>query len=216
MTPTTITLSPEHQEWLDATFARNRAQFGGFVMETDPDPEPEPDPDPAKADPDPEPDPDPDPEPDPKDEDPEDPDDDDDDGELDLDGAKKALAKVRKSEAKMRTRLRDIEAKLAEAKTPEQIEELLAGVRSESAAEARDLMVENVALKAGVPEALWDRLKGDTREDLEADAKALAALLPGEPSDDPDLKGGLDPEDEPGDDVAAMRKAMDANRRRRR
>ena len=143
-------------------------------------------------------------------------DEDDEDDRLDLDGAKKALAKVRKSEAKYRTKNRDLLAQLEGAKTPEQIEEIVAAAKKDAADEARALLVENVALKAELPEALWDRLKGDTREELEADAKALAAIVPTTPADDPDLKGGLTPEEEPGDDVAAMRKVMQDQRRRRR
>lgn len=116
------------------------------------------------------------------------------DGGLDLDGAKAALAKVRKSEAAMRVRLRDAEAKLKEAKTPEEFEALREQVAKDNAEEARSLLVENVALKHGLPDDLASALKGETREELEAHAKVLAKYAPSaEGGDDPELGGGLDP-----------------------
>lgn len=118
---------------------------------------------------------------------------DDEDSKLDLDGAKKALSKVRQEAAKNRTKLRDLEAKLKDAKTPEQVAEIVSGLTESNAKETRALLVENVALKAGLPDEALDRLKGETREELEADAKALAKLLGTKTKVDPDVDGGLSP-----------------------
>lgn len=111
---------------------------------------------------------------------------------LDLDGAKNALSKVRKEAASYRTKYRDIEAKLAEAKTPEQVEEIVKQIKADNAAEAQMLVVENVALKYKLPDDLAAALKGETREELEAHAKVLAKYAPTS-GDDPDLSGGLSP-----------------------
>ena len=112
---------------------------------------------------------------------------------LDLEGAKKALAKVRKEAASSRTKLRELEQKFAEAKTPEEFQAAVEQLKADNAAEARALLVENVALKHKLPEDLADALRGDTREELEAHAKKLAKYAPVDDSEDPELRGGLDP-----------------------
>lgn len=213
--PTTPSINPIDIDWLDETIARNRALYAGWTMELEEDTPSDEQPaaedeDQASSD---------DTEEEPAEEQAEDPEDDaeepadedvDDESTLDLTGAKKALSKVRKSEAAMRTRLRDIEAKLADAKTPEQVEELLASVRTENAQESKALLVENVALKFKLPDDLAEALKGETREELEAHAKVLAKYAPSvDDSDDPDLSGGLDPSGDSGnfDPVKAAREA---------
>lgn len=127
--------------------------------------------------------------------------------------ALKALSKTRKSEAKYRTRLRELESKLENAKTPEEVESLLNEVKTENAREARTLLVENVALKHGLPADLAEALKGDTREELEAHAKVLAKYAPAPEVEEEDLSGGLNPSgnDESFDPVKLAREA----RRRR-
>lgn len=137
-----------------------------------------------------------------------------DESSLDLDSAKKALSKVRKENAATRTKLRDMEAKFADAKTPEEVEAALADLKAANAAEAHALVVENVALKHKLPDDLAAALKGATREELEAHAAVLAKYVPAEAGDDPDLKGGLDPSGDPDgafDPVKAARQAR-ANR----
>lgn len=118
-----------------------------------------------------------------------------DDSKLTLDDAKQALAKVRQSEAKMRVRLREAEAALEGAKTPEEVEAVIQKMKDDTASETRELLLENVALSAGLPKEFHSRLVGATREELEADAKALAKLV-GRPEspDDPELSGGLSPQ----------------------
>lgn len=118
----------------------------------------------------------------------------DEESKLDLDGAKKALTKVRKEAASARTKLRDLEAKLADAKTPEQVEELVSELKAANAAEAHALVVENVALKYKLPDDLAAALKGESREELEVHAKVLSKYVPSTgDGNDPDLGGGLDP-----------------------
>ena len=59
-------------------------------------------------------------------------------------------------------------------------------------------LVESVALKHSLPPELASRLKGDTREELEADAASLARFANTTPEIDPDnVRGGTDPNDDP-------------------
>jgi len=147
-----------------------------------------------------------------------------DDGEdkkLSHEDALKALGKVRGENASWRTKYRDLEAKLAEAKTPEQVEEVVNSMKTEREAddakraeETRALVVENVALKHNLPDDLAAALKGDTREELEAHAKVLAKYAPAEETEGPDVSGGLTPGDEDGpfDAKAELRKIRGARR----
>lgn len=122
----------------------------------------------------------------------------DDDSGLDREAALKALATARKDAAKYRTKLRETEKRFEGAKTPEEIEAIRAEIKQESAAEARALLVENVALAHGLPADLADALKGETREELEAHAKTLQKYAPSnEGGSDPEVRGGLDPTDDP-------------------
>lgn len=129
--------------------------------------------------------------------------------------ALEALRKVRRSEAKTRRRLREAEQALQAAKTPEEVEQALAKIREDSAKDARELMLENVALKHGLPEDLAGALKGETREELDAHAKVLAKYVP-TAGGDPDVYGGLDPLSDDSDDLdpaKAARAALRVNRR---
>ncbi|MFI0985031.1 hypothetical protein [Streptomyces exfoliatus] len=110
------------------------------------------------------------------------------------DWARKELAKVRGEAASYRTRLRDAETKLDQAKTPEEFESALAEVKAKNAELEQSLVVASVARKYDLPEALAGRLRGSTPEELAADAKALQALIA--PAAPPNLGGGLTPSDE--------------------
>lgn len=116
-------------------------------------------------------------------------------GITNLDDALAEVTKTRKEAAKYRTRLRDLEAQLEKATTPEQIAELVATAKAEAEAEARTMLVENVALKHGLPDDLAALLKGETREELDAHAETLKKYVPAnegpEPEADPDIQGGL-------------------------
>ncbi|EFL15330.1 hypothetical protein [Streptomyces sp. C] len=108
--------------------------------------------------------------------------------------ARKELTKARTEAAGYRTRLRDAEEKLSGAKTAEEFEAALSEVKAENARLERSVLVATVARKFDLPETLASRLTGATPEELEADAKALQALLA--PTAPPALSGGLDPSDE--------------------
>lgn len=130
------------------------------------------------------------------------------DEELDLDRAKAKIAKVNDEAKNLRTRLREAEDRLKDAKTPEEVEEIVKQMTSDREAAEVALLRENVALKHKLPESAIKRLSGNTREELEADAKELADLL-GTVEDDEDLnlEGGLNPrnrEDSDPDDPRAL------------
>ncbi|MFJ9158692.1 hypothetical protein ACIRPS_18035 [Streptomyces griseoviridis] len=110
------------------------------------------------------------------------------------DWARKELTKVRGEAASYRTRLRDAETKLSEAKGPEEFEAALADVKAKNAELEHSLVVGTVARKYELPDELAARLRGTTAEELEADAKALQALLT--PAAPESLGGGLNPSDE--------------------
>ncbi|MFE7480014.1 hypothetical protein [Streptomyces sp. NPDC057552] len=124
--------------------------------------------------------------------------------------ARKELVKTRNEAAGYRTRLRDAEVKLSEAKSPEEFEAALSEVKLQNAALERSLLVTRVAGKFELPEILADALKGDTPEELEAHAKALRAIVA--PPHSPTLSGGLNPVDE-GDGEMDPRKLARRTRR---
>lgn len=119
--------------------------------------------------------------------------------------AVKAVSKLRKENASWRKKFRDLEASMKDANTAEDIEK----VKNEFAAQSRNLLVENVALKYDLPAELAERLSGDTREDLEADAKKLVKFVVKETKSADDLSGGLDPSSDDGEfDAAAVAREL--------
>lgn len=117
---------------------------------------------------------------------------------LSLEEALSEVTKTRGEAANYRTKLREAESKLANAKTLDEVNEIVSNLTTERETAERALLVENVALKHNLPEALQKRLVGSTREELEADAKALAALIPASVEEEetpPRLSGGLTPDD---------------------
>ncbi|MFI5840553.1 hypothetical protein ACIA8K_12675 [Catenuloplanes sp. NPDC051500] len=130
-----------------------------------------------------------------------------DDG-LDLAGARAALSKVRAEAGKYRTRLREAEAKLAAAKSPEDFEAAVNELRQTNSKLERDLLVEKVARTAQLPDELAELLQGSTEPELKAHAAKLQKFVT--PAKEPvgELSGGLDPnEDEAFDPVKAARAA---------
>ncbi|MFI5763889.1 hypothetical protein ACIA8F_23490 [Streptomyces sp. NPDC051563] len=107
--------------------------------------------------------------------------------------ARKELSKIRGEAASYRTRLRDAEAQLGNAKTAEEFEAALAEVTAKNAELEHSLTVGQVSRKYDLPQELTSRLRGTTVEELEADAKALQALLA--PKMPEQLGGGLTPSD---------------------
>lgn len=124
----------------------------------------------------------------------------------------KELADTRKEAANYRTRLRDTEAKLAEAKTLEEFDQAIAEFKSNNARLEREITVTRIAAKYELPDSLAARLVGDDEAALEADAKALAALVNnGRPAGN--LTGGLTP-NESDDDFDPVAAAHAAKQRR--
>lgn len=106
---------------------------------------------------------------------------------------KKELAKARSDAAKYRTSLREAEAKLSEAKTPEDLELAVREVRESNERLQRELLIRDVAAKHNLPPALAGRLNGATQEELEADAVELAKLVAPAPTAPAEPTGGLNP-----------------------
>lgn len=119
--------------------------------------------------------------------------------QMSLEDALAEVEKTRGEAANYRVRARNAEEALKSAKSLDEVNEIVANMSVEREKAERALLVENVALKHNLPDALAARLQGATREELEADAKALASLIPA-PQEEPTprLRGGLDPTD-PGD-----------------
>lgn len=120
--------------------------------------------------------------------------------DLSLEDALSEVTKTRAEAANYRTRAKAAEKALAEAKTLEEVQQIIDKMTAERESAERTLLAENVALTHGLPSALAARLQGNTRDELEADAKALAELVAtGDDDDRPRRpKGGLDPSE--GDD----------------
>lgn len=119
--------------------------------------------------------------------------------------ALKELARVRQEAASRRTELRDVQAKLASAKTPEEF----AAVQGEVATLSRQILVRDVADDAGLPKDLREVLKGDTEEELKAHAAILKKYIPQQDAPPPpSLGGGLDPSDSDDDEDSLDPKAL--------
>lgn len=113
--------------------------------------------------------------------------------------ARKALTKANGEAANYRTRLREAEQRLSSAKTPEEFEAATQELAQKNAELERNLLTTKVATKYDLPDDLAERLRGNTPEELEADAKRLASLLgPKEPER---LSGGLSPDDGPAEET---------------
>jgi hypothetical protein len=110
--------------------------------------------------------------------------------------ARKELTSVRAEAANYRTKLREAEAKLSEAKTPEEVAAAISELREQNAKLERTVLVTTVATNHKLPSDLAELLKGETKEELEAHAKVLAKYAPAEKSEPESLGGGLDPSDD--------------------
>lgn len=140
-----------------------------------------------------------------------------DEPKMSLEEALAELEKVRKEAAAKRVKLREAESKLAAAKSTEEIEALVDEMRTERETSERALIVEVVATKYNLPPELASRLSGSNRDEIEADAKALAKFA-APPVDDDDPKGGLDPhgeKDDLPDDPGALARRVNRGRRSR-
>lgn len=115
---------------------------------------------------------------------------------LSAEALEKELERVRKEAAGYRTRARTAETALSEAKTPDDIAAAVAEFKDANARLERQVMVDKVARKHGLPDELAARLAGATPEEIEKDAKSLAKFIV--VAGPPVLTGGLTPDD--GDD----------------
>lgn len=121
---------------------------------------------------------------------------------------RRKLTEANAEAANYRTRLREAEAKLSEAKTPEDIEAAIAEFKQRNAELERQVALTTVARKYDLPDELAALLKGDTAEEMEAVAKSLQKFVKPAPTPE-SLSGGLDPasDEDDFDMTAAVRKA---------
>ncbi|MCD2462451.1 hypothetical protein MBT42_02645 [Streptomyces sp. MBT42] len=124
---------------------------------------------------------------------------------------RKKLTDANAEAANYRTKLRDAETKLSQAKTLEEFEAATTELKGQIEKLERDILLRDVAAKFELPEVLAKRLTGSTPEELEADAKELQKLVT--PSQPESLSGGLDPEDNDGDGFDPVKAAMAARRK---
>lgn len=125
--------------------------------------------------------------------------------------AQKERKSLRDEAAKWRTKYRDLETKLTDAKTPEEFQSAVSTFQTEIQELQRKLVIERFELT----ELQAKRLQGNTLEELEADAKELQELagVPAATTDPDELGGGLDGSPAPStDDVKATVKKFRRNR----
>jgi hypothetical protein len=132
--------------------------------------------------------------------------------------ARSELKKVRGEAANYRTKFREASKQLEAAKTPEEYEAAVSELQEQIATMEQTALRNEVAADAKLPKAMWDRIKGSTREELVADAKALAALVVteddgGEPES---LSGGLNPHSDDDGETDPRKLAQKYGPRRRR
>lgn len=123
---------------------------------------------------------------------------------------RKELTSTRAEAANYRTKLRETEAKLSQAKTVQEFEAATTELRGQVEALERQILLNNVAAKYELPAALAKRLTGTTEAELEADAKELQKLVA--PAAPESLSGGLSPDD--GEDFDPVKAARAARARR--
>jgi len=171
------------KNFIEAVFALNKAQFGDARMELVPDEVPvavETPAEPPVVEI-------PEVKPSPEDELPE--------------WAKTERTQLRAEAANYRTRLREAETKLGEAKTPEEYEAAVTDLREQNAKLEKSILVNKVAGKHKLNAVLSDRLRGDTEEELEADAILLASTAAFVAPVPEALEGGLNPSEDPDGDM---------------
>lgn len=87
--------------------------------------------------------------------------------------ALRELARVRREVQRWQQQVTEAERRAAELVPADEVESKLAEVRADHERQRRDLMAENVARQHGLPDELAGRLMGNSRDELEADARAL-------------------------------------------
>lgn len=191
-----------HEAFIEALFAKNKAIYGDARMELETEEKPEEKP--AEGEPEEKPEepsetPEEKPEVKPSDELPE--------------WAQKELTSVRAEAANYRTKLREAEQALSGAKTPEEVAAAIAELTEQNAKLERSLLVRDVAAEFKLPAELAEVLKGDDIDALKEHAKKLAKFAPADEVHVPEsLGGGLTPND---DDDTEMDPRKLARRTRR-
>jgi hypothetical protein len=113
---------------------------------------------------------------------------------------RKELEDTRKEAAEKRVLAKDLQNKLAEAKTPEEVQQITAAYDTKTAELEAQLARERVARQTGLGDDMLEFLTAKTEEELQKQAEKLAALKP--PADPvvvtvQEPRGGLNPSVEP-------------------
>jgi len=121
--------------------------------------------------------------------------------------ARKKLTKTNAEAANYRTRLREAEDKLSQAKTPQEFEAAIADFKAKNAELEQQVARATAARKFDLPDELAALVQGDTPEAMAEHAKTLSKFA--QPAAPESLGGGLDPTGttEEFDPVAQSRKA---------
>lgn len=125
--------------------------------------------------------------------------------------ARKELTKVRGEAANYRTKLREAEASLQNAKTPEEFESARTELSKRIAELEHEVVVSKVARKYELPDELVPLLKGADEAALEAVAKTLQKYAA--PAAPESLGGGLTPSDDDDDEMDPRKLARRTRRR---
>ncbi|WJN63262.1 head scaffold protein [Streptomyces phage phiScoe54] len=125
--------------------------------------------------------------------------------------ARKELTKVRGEAANYRTKLREAETSLQNAKTPEEFESARTELSKRIAELEHEVVVSKVARKYELPDELVPLLTGADEAALEAVAKTLQKYaVPAAPES---LGGGLTPSDDDDDEMDPRKLARRTRRR---
>jgi hypothetical protein len=127
--------------------------------------------------------------------------------------AQREIRETRAEAANYRTRLRDAETRLAEAKTPEEFAAALADLNEKNAELARSVDHMKIVRKYELPDDLAAQVRGSTAEEMEAAAKVLAKYAKVEVVSFAGKGGGLNPTQDPDDEMDPRKLAQRAPRR---
>lgn len=131
--------------------------------------------------------------------------------------ARKSLTAANQEAAKYRTQLREVQDKLKDAKTPEEVDAITRELSEKATKAELDAARERAGRKFGLPDAVVGRLTGDDEAAILADAESLAPLFgkqqasppPPTPSGGREPKRGTADEESP---VDAYKKARSQQR----
>lgn len=111
----------------------------------------------------------------------------------DLPATLRELTRVRREAAGYKSKVESMEAELANRLPADQVANAVAEEQAKIKAQTRAMMVENAALRFRLPDDLAQLLRGETRQELMADAKKLAKYVPLSDDDDRDDDDNFDP-----------------------